>query len=849
MTVTLLLVAATASFPPQSPAPAAAMARQPVAFVTNHGQWDAAARFAVDQGRSRIWVTDDALWLEATPEDAAGDRIAVRLSFVGAEPGWCGEAPLPAVRNYLIGQDPSRHRCGVPSHAVVRANELYPHTDLVLRDQDGHLEYDLVLRPGADLHRIVVAVAGHERLLPQRDGSLRIETALGALHQSAPVTWVTNAAGERTEIPCRVVVIDTDRFGFVVDGWNGNDELTIDPGLLWGSLLGGAGFDRCRRVAYDANGNVVVAGDTTSSNLPTTPGVVKATNPSNRDAFVAVFQPNGSALVYCTYVGGSGDEQLDGLFVYQNIGGVRVAISGTTRSTNFPVSADRFQATLGGGADSFVAVLNGTGTGFEFATYFGFGGDQEQTQVWVQPNGNVFFAGRTTSTLPATSNAYQPQLAGPSDAFFAVFNRTQPGSTSLLYCSHFGGSGDEVEVTSLHVAPNDIATIGMATLSTDIAATATNFQATHAGGGAGLTGHIFCLQPGAVSGPASLVYSSYFGQAAGTTWGLQVEMDMGGMFNLIATTSSTTWPTSTNALQRNYGGGASDGLVGRLNPGATGAAALLWLSYLGGSDADTLTYFFRDPAAAAGTPIAVCGHTRSPDIAVTPTALQATPQDLGQSGYLAVLDPSASGVAQLSYGSYFDGCGSSDDALHAIHRSSAGILTVVGETAAAVAPATGGAFRIRSAGGVDGIVARLDTQPQPPLMGLFGSGCGVAGFVPAIVPVSPPRMSQPFQVDIANLRAGGAGFMFIGLSDTNWLGIPLPRDLTGLGLPGCQQWVSTDEGFLVVHAGSSASFGFTTPASPLFYGTRFFLQYAAVDPAANTFGAALSNAFAGTVLY
>ncbi|MBK8096724.1 MAG: hypothetical protein IPK26_06430 [Planctomycetes bacterium] len=850
MTLSVLLAAVAAVLPqsPESPAEAAPSLQLPFAFVPNQGQWPGAAKYCVAQGPVRTWVVDRGLWVQAERTGDSPLGVAISLRFEGAAGGLAAEQRDGSRRNWLLGADSSRWVTDVPAFRRVRHAGLYPHTDLVLREQDGHVEYDLVLERGAKVRDVLVRVAGHDRMRLAADGALILDTALGELRQTPPTTWVTRADGSRQSLPSRFVILGHDAFGFDVAGWDGSDELTIDPGLVWGSLIGGSGDDRVVKVLPDSQGRVSVAGTTASSNFPTTPGSYKPVNSSGTDAFVALFNAPGDNLVFCTYVGGALAETCESAFVYSSAGSDRFAISGTTQSQNFPVTSDRYQGFASGGTDGFVAVINNTGNALSYGSYFGAGGNQEQVRIWVQPNGNIFLAGRTTGQLATTGSAYQPQLNGVSDAFFAVLNRQIPSITTLQYCSHFGGPGDETQLTSIHAAPNDIATMGMATTSTGIPATATYYQNAHPGSGGQVAGHIFCLQPNA-SGQASLIYSSYFGQSSGVTDRMYVEMDMGGFFTVTATTTSTTWPTSTTAYQRTYGGGASDGLICRFNPGVTGGTALMALTYLGGNAEDVIESFWRDPLLANPI-ISVCGHTLSANAPITAAAFQRTPYSASRSGYIAALDPTLSGASQLLYGSYFDACGTGDDRLFSVHRSqTSGIITVAGYTDGTVAPASPGAFRRSSLGGQEGIIGCVDNVARPATFGTFGTGCGAVGFVPSITSGNSPRMCTQFQVTVSNLRPNGLGLMFLGLSNTDWFGIPLPRDLVVAGMPGCFQLVSVEDTFVVAHAGTTANWGFLTPGLPDVYGLDFFFQWGEVDPAANSLGLALSQGGRGTVVF
>ena len=112
------------------------------------------------------------------------------------------------------------------------------------------------------------ACDGVERLELRNDGTLILYTALGAIEQSPPLTWMELRDGVRIPLDCHYRLLGPQSFGFRVPGWDGISPLTIDPGLVWLSHLGGSGDDYVKGVAVDADGTLVVAGSTSSTNFP-----------------------------------------------------------------------------------------------------------------------------------------------------------------------------------------------------------------------------------------------------------------------------------------------------------------------------------------------------------------------------------------------------------------------------------------------------------------------------------------------------------------------------------------------------------------------------------------------------
>jgi hypothetical protein len=180
--------------------------------------------------------------------------------------------------------------------------------------------------------------------------------------------------------------------------------------LVYGAYLGGNGEDRGKSIAVDQAGNAYATGTTASANFPVA-GALQSRGAGDTEAFVAKLNPAGSALVYATYLGGSGADSAQSVAVDRS---GSVYVTGYTRSTDFPL-ANAFQAQPGG---VFVTKLNSAGSAMAYSTYLGGAGDAGMA-VAVDALGNACVAGSTRSSAFPARNAWQKGLNGPSDAFIA----------------------------------------------------------------------------------------------------------------------------------------------------------------------------------------------------------------------------------------------------------------------------------------------------------------------------------------------------------------------------------------------------------------------------------------------
>ncbi len=233
-------------------------------------------------------------------------------------------------------------------------------------------------------------------------------------------------------------------------------KFNITGGLiLYSTLLGGSGSDVGNAVVVDSSGTAYIAGETDSFDFPTTADVLKREHPgSDTDGFVARFTTTSSrtaSLVYCTYLGGSGQDSVSGLAVGSS-GSAHV--TGATDSVDFPLEK-AFQSSLAGGAsDAFVAKLNGGATGLIYSTYLGGDGKDSGAAIALGPSANAFVVGTTESGNFPVAGAPQSGRGGGIDGFVA---RIPPGDGSPASPAVSSGIVLTPDTSTLGVGENLIA--------------------------------------------------------------------------------------------------------------------------------------------------------------------------------------------------------------------------------------------------------------------------------------------------------------------------------------------------------------------------------------------------------
>jgi hypothetical protein len=230
--------------------------------------------------------------------------------------------------------------------------------------------------------------------------------------------------------------------------------------ILQSTYLGGSSSDSARALAISSTGDVYVAGETYSTDFPTTSGVVQGSHGGGHsDAFVARLNSNLTQILQSTYLGGSGADWAQALAIHPTTGEIYVA--GWTLSTNFPNTTGGAQGSHGGGYfDIFVAKLNSNLTSIQ-STYLGGSGNDGVSALAIHPTtGEVYVAGWTTSTdFPRTTGGAQGRYGGePSDAFVARLNSSL---TQILQATYLGGGGeDSANALAIHPKTGEVYVAG-----------------------------------------------------------------------------------------------------------------------------------------------------------------------------------------------------------------------------------------------------------------------------------------------------------------------------------------------------------------------------------------------------
>ena len=593
----------------------------PISFEANHGQASRDVAFVSHGAGYSLLLSPKQVILSLNEKrNAHGSQRPIRTTFMGANPHaeLSGEQKLPGISNYLIGSNPSAWLTNVPNFARVQYRGLYPGIDLVYYGNQDHLEYNFEVAPRANADEIRFEITGAKPMLGA-DGDLILDGRDAGIAWRKPVAYQV-ISGEQFAVQCSYS-ISGHKVSFALGPYDHDLPLTIDPPLVWGTFLGGTGYDSVASVQVDSAGEVIVAGTTSSTDFPTTASAYDRHLQGTQNVFVTKFSADGKSLVYSTYVGGPSGASASGLAVdpqgnayvsgssgtdfpftpgsykspkfngflfkldatgttliysmqalangavaVDSSGDAYVAGSWVVGSATYPFTPGAYQNQLVTGSTYVsVAEYNSAGTALAYAAMIGSAGTQHAAGIAVDSLGEATIAGRNyTLGYPPPGYPVTPgePTGNGADAFVTKFNA---GGTALVYSALLNGSEGFWVASN---ATGDVAVTGDA--SPALPTTANAYEPTFASTSSGVhepfvtrfdpTGHI--------------TYSTFFaGNAPSNTYeyGLGIAVEPGGIIDVSGSKHSTQFPiTDTTYLTTDCG------WLARFNPAGSGKSSLLY---------------------------------------------------------------------------------------------------------------------------------------------------------------------------------------------------------------------------------------------------------------------------------
>jgi hypothetical protein len=584
-----------------------------MSFEANRGQYDSQVKFLSRGGGYNLFLTStEAVLVTGNSRPApqnkglkdrretlanphrAKDSVPVRMKLVGgnSRPRVTGLAELPGKTNYFNGSDPRKWQANIANYGKVKYSSVYPGVDIIYYGNQQQLEYDILVSPGADPKLVKFDFQGAQRIRVDKNGDLVLTTNEGELRQLKPNSYQI-VDGVKRAIVASYVLNENNQVGFRVGDYDKSRQLVIDPILAYSTYLGGGYNDGGRSVAVDANGSAYVLGYTTSVDFPTANSLQTA-NAGSYDVFVTKLNPQGTQLVYSSYLGGANDDSGAGIAVDAT---GNVYLTGSTQSADFPTTVNAYDRTCGTDGncdangygpttDAFVAKLNPTGSALVYSTYLGGDTWDSGVGIGVDGNDNAYVAGRTASANFPTASPLQAANGGGNEVFLT---RLAANGATLVYSTYLGGTGDDY-CSGVAVETSGAAYLTGFTSSGNFPV-ANALQSTYSGApfaDAFVSKLVFEVNPGTGLPELRLDYSTYLG-GTGDDVAKGIAVNSSGDVFIAGMTESTDFPVA-NPYQATKGADRDafvSKLVSTIDQG-TGlpVLSLTYSTYLGGDGYD-----------------------------------------------------------------------------------------------------------------------------------------------------------------------------------------------------------------------------------------------------------------------
>lgn len=361
-------------------------AYQGIKFIENKGQWESNILFRAELPVGALFIEKNCFTYIFNNKEAIHQlqhnqpvnnikHHAVKVYLTGSK------NPTKIIKdkaateyyNYFTGKHQDKWISNVNAYSRIVMEEIYEGINLELIANENKIKLNFHLKPGADFNKIKLQYIGADKLLLDNNGNLDIYTNLGTITEEKPVS-LQQINGSLHQINTEYILTN-NTIQFKPDYFNPKEYLIIDPNIIFGTYIGSAADNFGFAAAYDSDGNAYGAGTVYAANFVATTGAYdisfnggSSSGDFARDAFLAKFSADGKQLLWCTFLGGSHNEQPHSVTVNNKN---EILLFGTTASTDFPVTQSAFQKTNKGQTDIFISKFNSSGNSLLGSTYFG----------------------------------------------------------------------------------------------------------------------------------------------------------------------------------------------------------------------------------------------------------------------------------------------------------------------------------------------------------------------------------------------------------------------------------------------------------------------------------------------
>ncbi len=408
---------------------------QTLRFIENRGQAGVDAKFHVQGAGHTVFFEEDKIVLRRNESEEAKNEVILQFEGANQNPVIEGREKLSGVAHFYKGSNPAKWQTNVATYSSVFYKQLYPGIDMGYIGDDGKLESEFYVSPGADYNQIKLNYQGIKSKEIREDGALVLKTELGDLVEKTPYVY-QEIEGIRNEIEAEYTLLADATVGFELGKYNHDFPMVIDPELVFLVDFNGEDYEGSmfKDVVFDSDSNMVFVGYT--EEFPVTDSIPGSNHIGEwrDDALMAKLDGKSGAVIYSAVFGGYERDSFEDVAI-DSLGSLYLA--GDTKSDNLP-TLNAAQDTLSGFTDAFLTILNPSGL-LTYCTYFGGSNIEWMSRVAFDDMGNIFLGGSTESTDIPIVGGLQQELNGDRDIFVVKFNATG----SIVYSTYLGGSDED----------------------------------------------------------------------------------------------------------------------------------------------------------------------------------------------------------------------------------------------------------------------------------------------------------------------------------------------------------------------------------------------------------------------
>ena len=533
-------------------------AQVPMSFESNVGQESAETRFTASGPGYSLRLMNDRAVIELAKKrvdstDGASTTPKVELQILDESPTTRIEAVgrLAGVSNYFPSNDRSKWQTNVPHYGRVLYGDVYPAIDLAFYGLERSLEYDFVVKAGADPGKIRIGIDGARSATVNGAGDLVLAVGEEHLQFLKPVAYQISTKGTH-----KLVAVDYtlqqhgDRWllGFQAGPHDTSQALVIDPVLIYGEELVNT-TSNIGAIASDTAGNLYVTGQN-----------------SQRGFYIEKFGPTGTSL-FSTVIGSGLATAFPTGIAVDGSGNAYVVGYATT---GLPTTAGAFENYTGNRDVPFVAVLAANGSTINYLSYLGGTSNTDYSSgIALDGTGKFYIAGyESTTNFPTTAGAYLGTNPNPGayTAFVAKFDPTKSGAASLIYSTLLGAVGVQSFGSGIAADASGNAYVSLqSNFGYPVTAGAFSYNGSISDSN---TAGAFITKVNATG--SALTYSAYLGPGTANS----VAVDTSGDAYVIGTVNAEDFPTTSGAYQTSYPGG----FAMELNPAGSAQVYSTFLS-------------------------------------------------------------------------------------------------------------------------------------------------------------------------------------------------------------------------------------------------------------------------------